>query len=307
MSVPQLESMLGPEPRLEPEAPATPRRLQHRGWVIARRVVTRLAGAVLVLWAAATFTFFIQALLPGSRATLILNEQSGQQQRYTAAQLAPINRQFGFDRSILSQYGTYITNLAHGNLGTSYTEHQPVATIIARQVGPTLALTLTALGVAWVVALLVTIATARRGRILSAIGSGFEIITAGLPYYWLGVILLVVFAIDLKVFPVQGGTSLQGLVLPALTLGIPLAGFIGQVTRERVREGALPTVHHLCPCPGDGRPAGAPATCAAARGAPGHHALRVGAGRPHLRSGDRGDGLRPARHRNGDRQRGPDP
>ena len=204
--------------------------------MIARRVVTRLAGAVLVLWAAATFTFFIQALLPGSRATLILNEQSGQQKRYTATQLAPVNHQYGFDRSILSQYGTYITNLAHGNLGTSYTEHQPVATIIARQVGPTLALTLTALGVAWVVALLVTIATARRGRILSAIGSGFEIATAGLPYYWLGVILLVVFAIDLKLFPVQGGTTLQGLVLPALTLGIPLAGFIGQVTRDEFEK-----------------------------------------------------------------------
>ena len=84
--------------------------------------------------------------------------------------------------------------------------------------------------------LVLTIATAKRGRVVSAIASGFEIVTAGLPYYWLGVILLVVFAIDLHAFPVQGGTGVNGLVLPALTLAIPLAGFIGQVTRDEFEK-----------------------------------------------------------------------
>jgi peptide/nickel transport system permease protein len=55
---------------------------------------------------------------------------------------------------------------------------------------------------------------------------------AGLPQYWLGIILLVVFAFRLRWFPVEGGTGVQGLVLPALTLALPLAGFIGQVTRD---------------------------------------------------------------------------
>jgi peptide/nickel transport system permease protein len=207
-----------------------------RHWRIARRVALRLAGAIAVLWAAASFTFFVQALLPGSRATLLLNQQTGQQKAYTASRLAPINHQFGFDKPLFTQYLDYIGGLAHGDLGTSYTQHQPVTTIISRQVGPTLVLTITSLLLAWVIALAVTIATAKRGRWLSAIGSGFEIVTAGLPYYWLGVILLVVFAIDLHVFPVQGQTSLVGLVLPALTLAIPLAGFIGQVTRDEFEK-----------------------------------------------------------------------
>jgi peptide/nickel transport system permease protein len=210
--------------------------VRRRRRALARRAAGRLLGAIAVLWAAATFTFFVQTLLPGSRATLLLNQASGQQKKYTAAQLAPINHEYGFNKPLLVQYVDYIGGLLHGDLGTSYEQHQPVLSIISREVGPTLILTLTSLLLAWAIALILTIATAKRGRLLSAIGSGVEILTAGLPYYWLGVILLVVFSIDLKVFPVQGGTSVAGLVLPALTLGIPLAGFIGQVTRDEFEK-----------------------------------------------------------------------
>lgn len=205
--------------------------------VLARRILKRLLGAIGVLWAAASFTFLVETLLPGNRAVLLLNQQTGEQNSsYSASQEAPINKQYGFSHSVWHQYLSYIGGLLHGNLGTSYQQHQPVLTIIARQVGPTLVLTLTALVFAWILALLLTVVTARRGRWLSGIGSGVEVVAATLPYYWLGVILLVVFAIDLHVFPVLGGTGISGLVLPALTLGIPLAGFIAQVTRDEFEK-----------------------------------------------------------------------
>jgi peptide/nickel transport system permease protein len=203
---------------------------------MARRIVFRLAGAIFVLWAAATFTFFVQTLLPGNQATLILNQNSGTQQSYSQAQLAPVEQQFGFDQPIMTQYFNYIGGLAHGDLGNSYQQHKPVLGIIGEQVGPTLVLTITALVLAWVLALATILFTARRKRVVSTLGSGWEIFSAGLPYYWLGVILLVVFSIELKVLPVQGGTSLEGLILPALTLAIPLAGFIGQVTRDEFEK-----------------------------------------------------------------------
>ncbi|MGD0196846.1 MAG: ABC transporter permease [Solirubrobacteraceae bacterium] len=204
---------------------------------MARRILKRVLGAVGVLWAAASFTFLVETLLPGNRAVLLLNQQTGQQNAsYSASQTAPINREYGFDNSVLHQYLQYVWGLLHGNLGTSFDQHQPVLTIIAQQVGPTLVLTGTALVFAWLLALALTVTTARRGRLLSGLGSGIEVVTATLPAYWLGVILLVVFAIDLHVFPVLGGTGLSGLVLPALTLGIPLAGFIGQVTRDEFEK-----------------------------------------------------------------------
>lgn len=205
----------------------------------ARWLVSKILGAAGVLWAAATFTFFIQSLLPGDRATLILNTSSGQNVVRTAAEVEPVNRQFGFDNPLVVQYLDYVKGLATGDLGTSYGLRQPVGDIIAGQLAPTLVLTFASLVVAWTIALVLTIATARRGRFTSAIGSGFETFTAGLPHYWLGTILLVVFAIAIPIFPVEGDTGLLGLVLPALTLGIPLAGFLGQVTRdefERVLE-----------------------------------------------------------------------
>jgi peptide/nickel transport system permease protein len=196
-----------------------------------RRVGLRILGALGVLWAAASFTFFVQALLPGDRATLILNQRTGQTITRTAGELAPINAQYGFDHSLLRQYLDYLGGLAHGDLGRSYQQKEGVAKLIGEQIGPTLLLAVTALVLAWLLALTLTLLTAKRGKV-SSFFSGVEVFVAGLPHYWLGVILLVVFAIDLHWFPVQGGTGVNGLVLPALTLALPLAGFLGQVTRD---------------------------------------------------------------------------
>ena len=90
--------------------------------------------------------------------------------------------------------------------------------VITDQIGPTLSLTLGALAVAWLISLVITVLTVRRGRVLTAIGSGFEALSASLPHYWLGVILLVVFAVQLGWFPVIGGSGPSTLVLPILTL-----------------------------------------------------------------------------------------
>jgi peptide/nickel transport system permease protein len=201
-----------------------------------KRIAWRVLAAIFVLWAAATFVFFIQQLLPGSQATLIKNQESGTQQTYSKEQLAPIEAKYGFDEPVMTQYFDYIKGLAHGDLGDSYQQHKPVLSIIGEQVGPTLVLTITSLILAWIFALTTILFTSRRRKAVSTLGSGWEIFSAGLPYYWLGVILLVVFSIELKIFPVQGGTSLSGLVLPALTLAIPLAGFIGQVTRDEFEK-----------------------------------------------------------------------
>jgi peptide/nickel transport system permease protein len=202
----------------------------------AKRIAWRILGAIVVLWAAATFVFFVQQLLPGSQATLILNQQTGNQQSYTSDQLAPTEAKYGLDQPVMTQYWDYIKGLSHGDLGRSYSQFKPVTEIISEQVGPTLVLTITALILAWILSLATILFTSRRRKAIAGLGSGWEIFSAGLPYYWLGVILLVVFSIELKIFPVQGGTSIVGLILPAITLAIPLAGFLGQVTRDEFEK-----------------------------------------------------------------------
>lgn len=198
----------------------------------ARSVAARLLGAALVLLGAATVVFFVQTLMPGDRATLLLNISTGQAIERTPEELAPINERYGFDDPLLVQYGRYVGDLLQWDLGTSYQLHEPVTEVIAEQVGPTVGLAVGALAVAWVLTLVSVLLSAGRGRILTALGSGVEAVAASVPHYWLGVILLVVFGVGLGWFPVMGGSGPSTTVLPVLTLAIPLAGFLAQSTRD---------------------------------------------------------------------------
>ncbi|MDA0183045.1 ABC transporter permease [Solirubrobacter phytolaccae] len=206
---------------------------------MAATVLKRLAGAVLVLWATATFTFVVQLFMPGDRATMIINTQAGNLQNPSPEEIATLNERYGFDDSYLTQYLHYLGDLARGDLGVSYNQHQPVTEIIAAQIGPTIVLTVSALILAWVISLIITVLATGRDNVWSRAATGFQIVTAALPPYWIGTILLVLLAVQTGIFPVEGDTSVIGLILPALTLAIPLSGFLGQVTQdefERVLE-----------------------------------------------------------------------
>jgi peptide/nickel transport system permease protein len=201
-----------------------------------RRIAVKAVTSVVVIVAAASVTFFAQLAVPGDRANTLMNLQTGQDKKWTAEELAPLNERFGFTDPVIVQYLDYVTGLFHGDLGTSYTQKRPVTEVIGGQLLPSLTLTGAALLVAWVLALGITLLTVKRGRLLTSLGTTWEALTASLPHYWVGVVLLVVFAVQLRVFPIIGGTSALGTVLPVLTLAIPLAGFLGQVTRDEFEQ-----------------------------------------------------------------------
>jgi peptide/nickel transport system permease protein len=203
----------------------------------------KLAGAAVVLLGAATAAFAAQAALPGDRATVILNVRAGQAIQRTPEELAAINAEYGLKNPLVVQYFDYLGGLLRGDLGTSYQQHRPVGALILEQLGPTLTLTATAIVLAWLLMVTWVTLTAGRGRALRALGEAADTTAAGLPHYWLGILLLLVFALTLGWFPVIGGTGFSGLFLPALTLAIPLAGFLGQATRaEFERSLAQPFV-----------------------------------------------------------------
>jgi peptide/nickel transport system permease protein len=200
------------------------------------RIAVKAVTSVLVIVAAASVTFFAQLAVPGDRANTLMNLQTGQDKQWTAEELAPLNERFGFNDPVIVQYLDYVTGLFRGDLGTSYTQKRPVTEVIGGQLLPSLTLTGAALLVAWLLALGITLLTVKRGRFLTGLGTTWEALTASLPHYWVGVVLLVVFAVQLRVFPIIGGTSALGTVLPVLTLAIPLAGFLGQVTRDEFEQ-----------------------------------------------------------------------
>ncbi|WP_308252372.1 ABC transporter permease [Pseudonocardia sp. KRD291] len=210
-----------------------------RSGAAARRWAGRVGSAVIVVWGAATAAFLAQIAQPGDRATAVLNLRTGQVQERSPDELAPINAEYGFDRSAPGQYLDYLGGLLRGELGTSYQQHRPVWDVISEQIAPTLALSVTALVLAWVLMLAWVLLTAGRGRVAAGWGSAVDSFLASMPQYWLGVVLLLGFAYGLGLFPVVGGSGPVALVLPALTLALPLAGFLAQSTRtefERVLE-----------------------------------------------------------------------
>ena len=219
---------IGPEAGTDPEAgPAVLGRRASR----SRLLLIRAAQALVTLWATVTVLFLAQVILPGDRATIYLNVYEGQSVARSAEELAPINREFGFDRPILVQYGDYLRGLLHGDLGVALQSRRPVSEMVGEQIGATAELAGLAIVLAWVLSLTWVVATTGRGRRLARVGSAVEALVAGMPHYWLGLILLLVFAVELDWFPVVSGTTLTGLLLPALTLALPLAGFLGQAIR----------------------------------------------------------------------------
>ena len=200
-------------------------------WLTA---VKRLLAAVLVMWAAASIAFALQEVSPGDPALAVLG---GSGAKPSPEQIEQTREQYGFNDPVPQRYAEFIGNLAQGDLGTSYKFKQPVTTVIGDQIGPTMVLMTASILIAWVISLAVVLLSAGHGRLRSSVGSGFEAFFAGLPQYWLGLVLLVIFAFELEWFPVSGGTSLNALVLPALTLALPLAGFLGQVTRDEFERG----------------------------------------------------------------------
>ncbi|MBP0111620.1 ABC transporter permease [Bradyrhizobium vignae] len=192
----------------------------------------RILSGLVVVWAAATFAFVIQCVLPGDRAQIVINVTSGNVGLASSAELAAINAKYGFDQPLAIQYGKYISGILHGDLGESYQQHRPVAGIIAEQIGPTIVLAVTALLFAWIIAILTTLFIAGRDNIWAKLLNDTQVFFATAPPYWLATILLVVFAVKLRIFPVIGGSSPVGLILPTVALALELSGFFGQVVQN---------------------------------------------------------------------------
>jgi peptide/nickel transport system permease protein len=198
----------------------------QRGW---RRLVRTIGSGILVLWGAATVTFVAVNLMPGNPAVAMAG---GAANHPSHALIAAVTREYGFDKPIFVQYLIYLLRLVTGNLGFSSSQKMAVTDVIALSIWPTVILTVTALALAWVIAIASCLFTVRRGRVSSSIGSGAEVLAAALPQYWLGILLLEIFAFSLGWIPATGGEGAVGLILPSLTLAIPLAGFMSQVTRD---------------------------------------------------------------------------
>lgn len=190
------------------------------------RLLSAATGAVVVLWGAATVAFLAMRLVPGDPVEVMLGPQS----QVSDAVKQGIREDLGLHRPPIVQYLDYIAGLLRGDLGRSYQLRLPVGEVIGRQLLPTLQLTALALLLAVVLA--VAVAVVARGPASRAAAAVGELIVLSSPVFWIGLVLLTVFAFGLGWFPVSGSRGLAALWLPALTLALPCAALLGQVLRE---------------------------------------------------------------------------
>lgn len=197
---------------------------------LARRIVARLLGGVLVLWAAVTLAFLGVHLAPGDIVSLLIGEQIR-----TPAIEAAIRAEWGLNEPLWWQYLHYLWRVLHGDFGRSYILNTEVSQLLATQLWPTLKLTLAALLVSAVFAVTIAVTTAHRrwGR---RIANGLELLLASTPSFWMGIVLLFIFSFTLRWFPVAGDRHLSSLVLPALSLGLAQGAVIAQVLRRELER-----------------------------------------------------------------------
>ncbi|GAA1934225.1 ABC transporter permease [Kitasatospora viridis] len=213
-----------------PARPGRPARLPG----LLRAVLRRLVGAVAVMFGAATLAFAALQLIPGDPVATLLGPATT-----TSPEVRQmIRHQLGYDQPVAVQYLHYLGGLLRGDLGQSYQLQRPVTDLIAEQLGPTVQLALSAVLLALLLAVLSAVATAGRPPALRALTSVWELIAVSTPSYWLGLVLLTAFSFQLHLFPVAGADGVAALVLPAVTLALPLAGTLAQVLREGL-EAAL--------------------------------------------------------------------
>ena len=206
-------------------------------------IVKRLLSLALVLFGISVLVFSMIGLLPGDPATAILGPYA------TPARVLELERQLGLGGPLVSRYGTWLMNLLGGDFGRSYSLDRPVLELLSERLWPTLLLALTALGLGTLLGLLLgSVAAVKRGRFADRMLTLFALIGISTPPFWMAMLLMLVFAVGLGMFPVSGMAGAHGeaaggpldiashLVLPATALALVVLGVIARLTRTAMLE-----------------------------------------------------------------------
>jgi peptide/nickel transport system permease protein len=196
--------------------------------MMLRYTVSRLAFSVFVVIGVLTLVFFL-ARLSGDPTLLYLPEQA------TPQQIAAFRHQLGLDRPLMVQYVTYLYRVAHLDMGESLRHGGSAARLVVERIPATLQLAGVAFGISLVISLPMGILSAiYKDSPFDAAARVVALIGQCTPIFWLGIILILFFAVRLHWFPTSGRGGLIHLVLPGVTLGTYSAGFVMRILRAEI-------------------------------------------------------------------------
>ena len=202
-------------------------------------IVRRILSTLPVMGIVALFVFSLLYIAPGDPAAVIAGDQA------SPADVERIRQGLGLDRPFLVQFGSWLLNIVHGDLGTSIFTNLPVSAMIAQRIEPTFSLMAITLVLTILVAVpLGVVAAWKAGSWVDRTIMAFAVFAFSLPVFVVGYVLAYVFALQFEWLPVQGYTPLkaglwpwlQNLILPALALGSVYIALIARITRASMLE-----------------------------------------------------------------------
>lgn len=191
----------------------------------------RLAASVVTLLGVAFIVVMLVRLLPGDPARTIAGLLASQEDVERIRQL------LGLDRPLAVQYAAFLENLVRGDMGVSARTGNTVVSEIWARLPFTIELALLGTAIGAVVGILIGVAAAtRRATWVDHLLSSMAVVGVSMPVYWLGILLIVVFAVNLKWLPAAGAENLSSLILPSITLGVFAVALISRMTRATMLD-----------------------------------------------------------------------
>ena len=206
---------------------------------MGRYVLQRLVAMIPVLFLVSIIVFFLIRLIPGDPAVAMLGEEA------TPQAIADLRHEFGLDQPIPVQYAIWLSRVLHGDLGNSTRSHQPVLEAIVERLPATIELTFFSLMISLSIAIPTGIISAtRRGSRSDLISSTLALLGVSMPSFFLAMLLIFVFSLNLRLLPPIGFTpilndpmaNLRGMILPSITLGTGAAAIVARLTRSSLLE-----------------------------------------------------------------------
>lgn len=224
------------------------------------KLFERLLQLVPVLLGVSLIVFVMMALTPGDPVQIMIGDQN-----ITPEQEDALRRGLGLDRPVVERFFIFLGNAVQGDFGMSFYHRRPVAEVIAERLPATIELSLVALIFALVTAIpLGVLAAIRKNSIFDRLATVGSLLGVSLPGFWFGILLIMLFAVQLQILPVAGrigyshevplvtgfllidtllrgnlaafGEAVRHILLPAITLGLPMTAILMRVTRASMLE-----------------------------------------------------------------------